>query len=304
MHDENQDDPASRAGEPASFPPALHAAGDLTEPTPPPASDAITVPLEFDSTPSIHDYNDRALLVWLIAIFALGVGGLLLRQEELSALVALAGLFVAAQAADLDPQWRFLYYALAWVVPVTGAFVFGSIVMLLRAADLSEPVRISMIALSVFGGLVSLVLWWRPIADPLTRLLFRGDPPSHGLRLAMRLIVLALLLAIPGWFALRDTIMDLLSSGTPLLTQATFVGSLVGYVLLALASVGFMIRRDLRATLERLGITRVRWRDLLVIVVGAGALYGLNTAADWAQHRYFPDLAPRQRDERVRWSTG
>jgi membrane protease YdiL (CAAX protease family) len=67
-------------------------------------------------------------------------------------------------------------------------------------------------------------------------------------------------------------------------------GELVGYVLLALASVGFMLRRDLRATLQRLGVRPISPVQLATVAIGVTALYALNAGAEWLERVFFNDL--------------
>src|SRR5580765_3028571 len=64
------------------------------------------------------------LLVWLLLLVVFGVGGVLTGQSELALLVAMSGIFVAAQAADLDERWSLFYHLVAWVVPVGGAAMY------------------------------------------------------------------------------------------------------------------------------------------------------------------------------------
>src|SRR5207302_3964580 len=70
----------------------------------------------------------------------------------------------------------------------------------------------------------------------------------------------------------------------------SFGGGLLGYIMLALASVGYLVRRDLPRTLERLGVKPIPASHLAIVAIGVVALYGLNAGGDWVQHRYFPDL--------------
>jgi len=242
------------------------------------------------TTPAGHGVGERGLLAWLISIVVLGLVGLLFGQQELAALTALTGLFVAAQSADMDPRWRPLYYSLAWLVPAGGGTVFVSLIPLIRDSGSSEPWRGLMTGLCVVSAAICALLAWRPVAAAVARALFRQEPPNHELRLVARLVVMGLLLAAPGWYALRDTIMDMLSGPESALAKSSFGASLAGYVALALASVGFMIRRDLPATLERLGILPLRPRDLLVVPVGILLLFGLNAGSEWAQRHWFPAL--------------
>src|SRR5262249_47551148 len=57
---------------------------------------------------------ETGLVFWLAALAVFGGGGVLLGEQELALLTAVSGLYVAAQAADLEPRWEMLYRALSW----------------------------------------------------------------------------------------------------------------------------------------------------------------------------------------------
>ena len=227
--------------------------------------------------------------LWLVALVAFGVGGLLFGQQELAAMVALAGLFVVAQAADLDAGWAPVHYLLSWVVPLGGGAAFTMLGVGILGSDIVPALRPWAVGVSWAGAVVSASTALRPVSDTLERLFFRA-PPSHSLRLGARLTLLGLLFAVPGWFAFRYLLDSLMNEPGPLLERVSLGGQLIGYVLLALASVGFMVRRDLAATLERLGIRPLAREHLAIIALGVVALWGLNASADWLQHTVFPDL--------------
>jgi hypothetical protein len=227
---------------------------------------------------------------WLIAIAVLGGGGVLLGEQELALLTATAGLFVVAQAADLEPRWAMLYRLLSWVVPVTSAAVFVLLAGLIYQGDLALVPKSILLGFTSASAAACLAAGLRPIADGLARLLLRADPPSHSLRLSARLILAGLLLAVPGWFALRDVLAD---ESQSLMGQLTLGTGLIGYVLLALAAVGFLVRRDFKATLDRLGLRPLTLTDVATIVLGVAGLLLMNHGADWIQQRAFPDLWKR-----------
>jgi MFS family permease len=286
MPTDNQAPPGRATPDPAGeAPPA--AGGSGPEALPPFGTEVGPAPVV---PPARRWLPEQGLLLWFSVCVALGAGGLLFGQEEMAALGALAGLSIAAQAADLDSRWRALYYSLTWVVPVGGAATFAATTILIAQSDLPGVPRWIVLAISVASGFACLATLARPVSDPLTRRLFHVEPPTHHLRLAARIVVAGLLLAVPGWFAFRNAIQGLLSNSDQLLDKLPTGGGLVGYVLLAFASVGFLVRRDLRATLDRLGLRGIGLRGALVVALGVGAIYGLNFAADSLQHRVFPDL--------------
>jgi hypothetical protein len=236
---------------------------------------------------------EKGLFWWLVGLLVFGLGGLLIGQQELAALVAVAGLFVAAQAADLDGRWTSLYYMLSWVVPVASVITFISIVRLLWQGELGGVAKWTLLVISGASAIACAATVLRPVSDPLTRRLLHAEPLTHAARLGARLVFAGLLLAVPGWFALRDVLADNMEQ---IVDQLPLGGGLVGYVLLALAAVGFLVRRDLRATLDRLGLKPLRLMHLAVIGLGVGALLLLNNGADWVQMHAFPELWKRDRE--------
>src|SRR5438105_933396 len=107
----------------------------------------------------------RGLAVWLVMLAAFGIGGLLLDQRELAALAAAAGLFVAAQAADLDSQWRMLHYGLAWVPPVLGAAGFVSLGVMMLSQQMAGDASRALAAFCFASALASAITLWRPAAN-------------------------------------------------------------------------------------------------------------------------------------------
>jgi hypothetical protein len=69
----------------------------------------------------------------------------------------------------------------------------------------------------------------------------------------------------------------------------SLLGSLAGFSLLALGGVGLFVRRDLRATLERLGLGVPQARHLALIPFGVLALVLMNGGLEAAQRRWLPD---------------
>lgn len=278
MTDRNQEDPRELVGPDAT-------AGMPSDPEPALEDPA---PLEAPAPPEVN--TERGLIGWLASITVLGLVGLLFNQQELAGLVGCAGLFVAAQAADTEPRWRWLYLALAWIVPLSGAGAFIALGTLLQNTDLRDPWKAILIGYVGWAAFLSVILWIRRVADALVQVMFRGEPSSHTLRLTARLVLTGLLISIPAAFALRNELMEMLQSPDSPLTTGGFAGSLVGYVALALAGVGFLIRRTTAQTLERLGIRGLSMRDWAIAGVTVLVLVALTTGADFAQQRWFHDL--------------
>jgi membrane protease YdiL (CAAX protease family) len=101
-------------------------------------------------------------------------------------------------------------------------------------------------------------------------------------------VVLSLALAIPAWFAAQDVLDEMMHEPGGLLDRAGLSGGLIGYVLLAFAGVGWMVRLDLRGAAARLGLRVPKLSDIAVAAVAVGALWVLNSGGEWIQHRWFP----------------
>jgi hypothetical protein len=163
-------------------------------------------------------------------------------------------------------------------------------VLVARDAGLSGTARMAAIGVSIFAALGSLLTVVRPFIDELVSLLFRTERSTHTLRLAARMVVLGMLFAVPGYFLAPDLMQDMLENKAGFFDRVSFGAEVVGYLALAFASVGFLIRRDLAATLQRLGLGRIPLQRLWMIFAGVIAILALNAGADWAQQRWFPDL--------------
>jgi hypothetical protein len=229
-------------------------------------------------------------LPWLWILTLIGIGALLTGQTEAALLVGVAGLFVTAQGADAQRGWRWIHALVVWVVPVGGAVFLAALAAMLYHGELPLALRLGAAALAGAGGLLCLASLLRPVADGIGALLFPGQPSSHTLRLAARLALACLLLAFPTWLALRGELSSVLEDPGTLVSARTLSGSLVGYVVLAFASVGWLVRRPLRDSLARLGIKRLGPRDIAVVAAGIAALWFFNSGSEWLQRACFPEL--------------
>ena len=229
------------------------------------------------------------LRAWLVLLLGVGAFSLVLQLQEAAILAVLAGLFVAAQAADLYPQHAWLYRLVAWTVPVGGAALFGTLAFVISQGEPSAG-QMLMVALSATSALACLMTMFRLFSDSMTRALFRGAEPSHPLRLASRLVLICYLIALPGWYAFRDQFESLLAEPDALFNHGFLGTGLVGYVLLAFAAVGYLVRRDLPGALERLGVRPLRAVDYLIVPLGVLLMFALNAALEAVQRIWFTDL--------------
>jgi len=229
------------------------------------------------------------LRFWLLVVGIGGVGGLLLGQGELAALVALAGLFAASHAADLEPAHRTLYRAVAWTIPLAGAATFLALGNVLHLQPAGWPRAVGL-GFAALGVALSAATAFTPIATALARRLFRVDAPSAAFRLAARIVLLAALLYPVATITFPFLMENVLKEGDSLVSKGSLWGNMIGLALLAFGGVGFRIRRDLPATLERLGLRPVEPRHWIVIAFGVAGLVALNAGAEVAQRTWLPDL--------------
>ena len=285
MSDENQAPPPPN--EPAlrpDCPPTPHPAFEFLE------ADA-GAPETFDPLePAAPPPLPRKVLHSALALALLGLAALLLGQVEAALLIAIAALYFVAQGADVHPAMGRVYALLAWIVPVTGAIVMGALAHLLATNGPLTPLRIGFAVCSGLGALASLATLLPSVANRLVLFFFRGAGPSRTLRLTASLAFAMLWVALPGWLAFRDQLGELLRDPGELVNASKLSGGLVGYVVLAFASIGFLVRRDWRGSLERLGLTALRPVDWLTVIAGVVTLWFFNVGSEWFEQRTFPAL--------------
>jgi len=231
----------------------------------------------------------RGLRTWLFLILALGAVSFAIQQQDSAGIAALAGLCVAAKAADFDVQWRPLYFLLAWIVPVAGCGMFVALGFALSQEG-GGAGNAALVGLCFGGALASLLTLFRPFANALAQVWFHVPQTTHTQRLAARIVFIGLVIAVPLWFAVRVLFDSLADDIGSLIGGAGLGLGLVAYVMLAFASIGYMIQRDLRASLDRLGIRGVSAKQWGIVLAGTVALFALNSGADVIQNRWFHNL--------------
>lgn len=239
----------------------------------------------------------RGLTIWLVLIGVMGLLGLLFEQAELALMAALGGAFAAAHAADRDPMYRPLHRLLTGVYVAGGALFFGGLAVWLATQTGTGPMR--PLAAGIAGGaaVLSALTTLRPLADGMASAVFRTLQPSHVLRFGARVVLMVLLFTIPGWAAFPGLLEILADSPGPLIDNGQLIASLVGLTLLSLGGVGFLVRRDLRATVDRLGLRVPTPAHLGIMLAGIVALYLLNVGIETVQRAWFP--GPWAHDQRI-----
>jgi hypothetical protein len=229
----------------------------------------------------------RGLWVWFVIVGLALIASVWLGEGELGLLAAAGGMFAVAHAADRVPRLRLLQHFLAGIVTLGGMLLGIAIARFLQSSPLPPIERRAGIVISVLATGGSAVLFYRPVADQLVSLLFRGAVPTHVTRLAARMVTLAFLAAGPLWVTFRAMLaLDMLNDMD--LGGSSVWGSLIGLTLLSLGGVGTFVRRSPREAIERLGLRRLASRDLLWLPVGVLVLTGLNSGIEWVQKTWLP----------------
>jgi hypothetical protein len=227
-----------------------------------------------------------------LALALLGLVVLFLGQVEVALYLVLATLYLAAQAADVHPALSRLYAFLGWIPAALGAALLGSIAAL-TARGTTLATAVPHLAAAGFAGLGAvgcLVLLFPAAADACARRLFRGRRPDHTLRLSATLVLITLWVGPSLWLLARDVLGEFLADPRRLVTTRSLATGLVGYVALAFAAVGLLVRRGWRESLSRLGLTRLRAADALTVVGATLGLGLLNAGLEWCERTALPRL--------------
>lgn len=266
------------------------------EPDTPPEVQALTARLR------------RGLFGWFLLLAAGSALFVLFDSGEGALLFAIAGLFVLAQATDTAaaaPAYRLwvhqtlprtnlfaaMFRALVRsILPMFGALMLAGMASFAWQGE-PGPRRTLAAAWGAGAALLVLTLAARPVADAVARLLFRTTSTTRTERLTARVTATALL-AFPVFALQRPELLESLTAqGGDLVTPQGLVAQLIGLVTLGLAGVGLYLKRDLRATLERLGLTRMTARHWLWAAFGLAAVAGVNLGMEWIERHQFPALA-------------
>ena len=128
------------------------------------------------------------------------------------------------------------------------------------------------------------------LARPITTALLPHASWSHTARLSATIALALLLFPVPVRLVIDDMIDFITSTGRPIVDVGSLVSQLAGEVALAVAAVGLWVARDPRAVRERLGLTAMRGRHVVVAVVGLGIVIALNSGMESLEHTRFPAL--------------
>ena len=247
------------------------------------------------------------LPAWFAIIAGCSLVTTFLGHPEVALFFAGAGMFVLAQATDVAMEiaayreWavdsltegavpgRIFRLVARAVVPALGTTFY--IVMGSYAWQLGDDFTHRLAAVWCFAAAaISLALVAHPVIDRIAIAMFREGPVGRTRRLTARLIVLALLLPLPTQALLPEIIDAMREQPQPFADTKALVAQLLGEVVVALAGVGWLVRRRWPETAERLGLGAVRLSHAGIILAGIAAALAINAGMESLQRFALPGL--------------
>jgi membrane protease YdiL (CAAX protease family) len=227
----------------------------------------------------------------MLVTFVLGVLSVVTGQPELGATLVIGLVLATVHAADLVPGWGFFARSMEGVVQLAGILI-----LVVFAGPILNPlagehgfVRPLQGFLLAMAAVLAVTLPPRA-GDALARVLMGARTRSYVLSLTARLALVTLAVCVPFWFVFQR-LPDLMGiEGQDLFGTGQLVATLLGYNLLALAGVGWLVRRDFKGSLARLGVGPLRLRQWGWVALGTAGLFVLSNGGEWLQRTYFPDL--------------
>ena len=247
------------------------------------------------------------LPAWLAIIAGGSLFSALLGHPEVALFFAGAGMFVLAQATDVAielgayREWavdsltegavpgRIIRLLARALVPALGATFY--VVLGKYAWQLGDDVGHRLAAVWCFAAAaISAVLVAPPVIDRIAIAMFRTGPVGRTRRLTARLVVLALLLPVPMQALMSEILGAMKDSAQPLADTSALVTQLLGEVAVALAGVGWLVRRRWPETAERLGLGAVKLSHAGIILAGIAGAVAINAGMESLQRVALPEL--------------
>jgi membrane protease YdiL (CAAX protease family) len=161
----------------------------------------------------------------------------------------------------------------------------GLVVGLIRLVPGAQPLGLGggVIATAV----VAAALASRPMREGLARVVpIDPDSPVHAYALVLAVILFGAQLATI--FFVDNLALD---RSLPPLTLADVAASETPFLIMAVAGVGFYIRRDASSALQRLGLTRPAWWQISIAFACAGAFFAFGLGANALSNDWTPQVA-------------
>lgn len=177
----------------------------------------------------------------------------------------------------------------AWAVSWGLLIVIGVSALAYGGLGLATPALLPFGVLVCAGAVITLLTVWRPFRVIVARALPIGpDNPVHALAISLTVLIAA---SQFGNQLSQDVLKQV--TGGAQLQPLDLVVQDVPFVLGALVGVGLFIRRDVPATLARLGLVRPTLWQVALGLASAGAFYLVSVGADQLASHLTPDLAQR-----------
>ena len=178
----------------------------------------------------------------------------------------------------LRHEWaRIITYAAAAAAGILGvvlALLDMASVLLGPAAAEASQARSSPFLLA--GGLAALACLFPGVRAWLSRWIpIDPSSPVHLLDLVLTLVLVGA--QLQGAFG---TALSQEAGSAQALSQVDLVAGEVPFLLLAIAGVGFLVRRSAGASMVRLGIVRPAWWHVVLAIAAAGAFYAFGIGVD------------------------
>ena len=155
------------------------------------------------------------------------------------------------------------------------------------SSELSSQARFAVDAGFVVTGVAAAGFVFRPIRRDIAAFLpIDPDSPVHALALSLALV----------FFGTQVTFIvftDVLAAdlATPPLTISDLFLNEAPFLILALAGVGLLIRRNAASTESRLGLVVPTWWHVALALAAAGGFFALASGSDALSHAWSPDIA-------------
>lgn len=177
----------------------------------------------------------------------------------------------------------------AWAVSWGLVIVIGVSALAYGGLGLATPALLPFGVLVCAGAVITLLTVWRPFRVILARALpIDPDNPVHALAISLTVLIAA---SQFGNQLSQDVLKQV--AGGAQLQPLDLVVQDIPFVLGALVGVGLFIRRDVPATLARLGLVRPTLLQVALGLASAGAFYLVSVGADQLASHLTPDLAQR-----------
>ena len=248
----------------------------------------------------------QGLMRWTALVFLGSLASFAAGRPDAALFLAVAGMFALCHSWDARDRARTgdpftdgplipgdvghaLRLGVPLLTPLIGAIFYFGFGTYARTLDTS-PAHVAASNWCFAAVLLCLALAIPTVTRAVARVLLRGSPATHTVRLTTSLSVLVLLLPVPVRLLFDEFLNVLTTQSRPLADVGGLVAQLIGEVLFAAAAVGLWVARDLRAVRDRLGLGRMGTREWLVAAAGLAAVIGLNSGMEWFERTHLHNL--------------